>query len=342
MRRAFVVVIAAACACGGGAPESASKSWPEPAKDAIVKTTESGPVKATVAVWPPKPTLGDSIQLRLTVEAQRGVVLDVPFERDVLGGFRVVAYDARHEHGKDGGAIEVRMYELEAPSSGRHRIPPMRLEFVDGRPGTGTGTGKLEILTDEVPIEVGGVSADRTGADLKPAKTTIDPMLGRRSPWPWILGAAAIALVAIAGVYATRAARRRRVVRAQVSAYEAALAALAALERRGAPGADDADAWFVELSAIVRRYLEGRFHVRAPELTTEEFLNEARRSAELDDVHRDRLIEFLERCDRVKFAGWRPAPEESLATLGAARVFVEETRLAEPAAPPAAHVARAA
>ena len=92
---------------------------------------------------------------------------------------------------------------------------------------------------------------------------------------------------------------------------------------------DDAevDAWFVELSAIVRRYLEGRYQVRAPELTTEEFLQEARRAAGLSAEHRDLLTAFLERCDRVKFAGYRPDAEESLATLKAARAFVEDTRL---------------
>ena len=44
------------------------------------------------------------------------------------------------------------------------------------------------------------------------------------------------------------------------------------------------------------------------------------------------LTLFLERCDRVKFAGYRPDTEESLATLKAARGFVEDTRLREPIA----------
>jgi hypothetical protein len=44
------------------------------------------------------------------------------------------------------------------------------------------------------------------------------------------------------------------------------------------------------------------------------------------------LTSFLERCDRVKFAGYRPDADESLATLKAARGFVEDTRLREPIA----------
>ena len=48
---------------------------------------------------------------------------------------------------------------------------------------------------------------------------------------------------------------------------------------------------------------------------------------ELREEHRVLLTQFLERCDRVKFAGYRPDADESLATLAAARGFVEDTRL---------------
>src|SRR6185312_15161858 len=87
-------------------------------------------------------------------------------------------------------------------------------------------------------------------------------------------------------------------------------------------------------SAIVRAYLERRYEIRAPELTTEEFLQEAVRARGLTAEHRAQLTAFLERCDRVKFAGYRPDETESLATLDAARAFVEDTRLRE-AQPPA-------
>jgi hypothetical protein len=50
---------------------------------------------------------------------------------------------------------------------------------------------------------------------------------------------------------------------------------------------------------------------------------------ELTVEHRKLLEAFLERCDRVKFAGYRPDAEESIATLAAARGFVEDTRLRE-------------
>jgi hypothetical protein len=124
---------------------------------------------------------------------------------------------------------------------------------------------------------------------------------------------------------------RRKRIADQRSAYDEAIANLMELTKRGAPDAGTADDWFVELSSIVRTYLERRYEIRAPELTTEEFLLVATARPELDDDHRTMLSEFLDRCDRVKFAGYRPEADESLATLAAARRFVDDTRLREAA-----------
>jgi hypothetical protein len=142
------------------------------------------------------------------------------------------------------------------------------------------------------------------------------------------IGVASLLLVLISGgILLYRALRARRRIQKQRSAYDDAVSALRALEDRGAPDSQTADAWFVELSAIVRRYLEHRYEIRAPELTTEEFLLVATARPELSGDHRGLLTSFLERCDRVKFAGYRPDAQESLATLAAARGFVEDTRL---------------
>ena len=60
---------------------------------------------------------------------------------------------------------------------------------------------------------------------------------------------------------------------------------------------------FVEkISDILRSYLEARFGLLAPRLSTEEFLYEARKADSLGVTRRSVLGEFLFRCDSVKFA----------------------------------------
>jgi hypothetical protein len=336
MRR--LIVLAMLAACGSSDDETienaASVAAPiEAPKDAIAKTTESGPVKATIQVWPAKPTLGDPIYARLEVEAPAGVDIDAPFQEagdQRLGRFRVVGFTRGTKHVAS-GQVHEQTYTLEAQTSGRHRVPPLRFEILDGRGGANEKPKPLEVLTDEVPLDIQPVPAQTAFAPLKPAVGDLDPDVGGTS-WLAILGmASAVVVVGSGSLLAWRALRAKRRIAQQRSAYDEAIAQLRVLGERGAPDAESADGWFVELSAIVRRYLEQRYDIRAPELTTEEFLLVATARPEVSEEHRSMLNDFLERCDRVKFAGYRPEPDESLATLAAAGGFVEDTRIQEAA-----------
>jgi hypothetical protein len=215
-------------------------------------------------------------------------------------------------------------------------VPPLRLEMVDSRSGDHKAKPQ-ELLTDEIPLEIAPVPTETASAELHPALGALDPDVGGTN-WVLVLGIASmIAVIGSGTILALRAARERKRIADQRSAYEEAISNLEQLGRRGAPDAAGADDWFVELSSIVRRYLERRYEIRAPELTTEEFLLVATARPELaaqvaggraerGEDHRTMLSEFLERCDRVKFAGYRPDADESLATLAAARRFVDDTR----------------
>ncbi|HEY0481756.1 MAG TPA: hypothetical protein VGD37_29765 [Kofleriaceae bacterium] len=341
----FAATLAAAAAgchdddTAGSAPAAAVIA---PAKDAIVKTTEVGPVKATIKVWPAKPSLGDAIYARLEIDAPSGIALDAPFQEageQRLGRFRILTFARDTQRKPDGGQHHEQTYTLDAPSSGRQRIPPLRFEFSDARAGAAAATGAgsaagkpQEVLTDEVPLEIAPLPTEAANTPLRAAAGELDPDVGGIG-WLAVLGiASALAIAASGSVLGYRAWRARRRIELQRSAYDDAVSQLRELEHRGPPDDTAADAWFVALSAIVRRYLEQRYEIRAPELTTEEFLQVATARPELTTEHRGLLRSFLERCDRVKFAGYRPDAEESLATLKAARGFVEDTRLREPIA----------
>ena len=86
------------------------------------------------------------------------------------------------------------------------------------------------------------------------------------------------------------------------------------------------DAFYVALSLIVRTYLEDRFGLRSPELTTQEFLTEMGRSPDLARSHQQLLRDFLTQADLVKFAGLRPDEGAVGESIAAAERFLEETR----------------
>jgi hypothetical protein len=80
-----------------------------------------------------------------------------------------------------------------------------------------------------------------------------------------------------------------------------------------------------ESSDILRTYIEARFGLRAPRLSTEEFLFEAEHSPHLDAEHRARLAEFLFRCDRVKFGLGDLDATRMMSLYSAAEDFIRAT-----------------
>jgi hemerythrin len=104
-----------------------------------------------------------------------------------------------------------------------------------------------------------------------------------------------------------------------------ALARLDKLVARPRPNAEAMDDFFVELSDLVRHYLEDHFALHAPELTTEEFLDVAAGSPDLTADHRQFLQRFLRSADRVKFARHVPGQRDVEEILTAVRDFLQQT-----------------
>ena len=210
--------------------------------------------------------------------------------------------------------------------SGEHTIPPITIEFVDRRPGQRTAPedeDAFELLTERLTFRVESVAPESAGADLKPLLGPLDEFGLVQAPrWPW--AAAGVVLVIVAVILALLARRLRTRARDRTP-YEVALGRLDALEARPRPGAGAMDGFFVELSDIVRHYLEDRFRLHAPELTTEEFLDVAASSPDLQRNHRGFLQTFLHSADQVKFARHVPQAADVETALSAVRGFLEQT-----------------
>lgn len=319
-RAAAIALLASLAACQ---PATTVEAPEEPeAGPELSRVTREGPVTASVTLASAAPRLGDPLKLTLTVEAEPGVRIEMPDFGEALGRFSILDFTPRISTGADGGVLARQEYTLRGPASGRQRIPGLRIEYVDERSGD-DGTPR-ELITDELPFEIESVLPEGAVVDtLRPARGPLPSLPGGWWSlwWPWLtLGAAAVAGL----IWGAMAWRPRATERARATAFERALRRLAALEGRGLPVVETIDAWYVELSDIVRRYIEDRHAVRAPELTTEEFLLEARRSVAFSAAHRDLLSTFLANCDRVKFARYSPPEEESRSALEVARRFLSE------------------
>ncbi len=144
--------------------------------------------------------------------------------------------------------------------------------------------------------------------------------------WLWVL----LGCLLVAGIVfmVLRFLKRKAVVPVTPPrpAWEVALESLAGLERSDLIPQGKVKEYYSQLSGIVRWYIEERFDVRAPEMTTEEFMDAVRYSNRLTTAHQKFLIDFLNASDMVKFAKFIPSSEEMHQGLKLARTFVEETR----------------
>jgi hypothetical protein len=118
--------------------------------------------------------------------------------------------------------------------------------------------------------------------------------------------------------------RRRR----QESAVPPSQWALRELQRVRLPAGSteyELEEFYTQLSDVLRRYLDLRYHMPAPEQTTPEFLETMRRSPQLQPEQQAVLRDFLEQCDLVKFARAQPSREEWRKAAETAHAFVEQT-----------------
>jgi hypothetical protein len=159
----------------------------------------------------------------------------------------------------------------------------------------------------------------------------VKPPVAIPSAWAWlgpILIALAVALV-VGLLLAVWRRRRNRLALAvpvvMIPPHVRARERLrGALELIGQP-----KPFCIAISLGLRVYLEERFQLRAPERTTEEFLDELQLSPRLSLRQKESLGDFLARCDLVKFARHEPWETELRALFEAAMRLVDETAAEE-------------
>lgn len=82
--------------------------------------------------------------------------------------------------------------------------------------------------------------------------------------------------------------------------------------------------YYIRISDIIRKYIEGRYKIVALDRTTWELYQEMR-TKRIERLYADKIRDFLEDCDLVKFAKYIPAQKEIEEAYGRAKEIVEIT-----------------
>lgn len=204
-------------------------------------------------------------------------------------------------------------YSITAYAVGKHVIPEIAVRYRQ--------KGKKDWLEKKTkPIEISVITIlpqDRAVTDIKDIK---GPLYFKEFNWTllWIF------LAVLCGIGAFILLRKRMIRTPPKLPHEIAIEELEAIKGAYLKGGDIKE-YYVGVSDCVRRYVERVFAFKAPEMTTEEFLNSLKDSAKLNIGQKDLLKIFLNACDLVKFAKYAPTTAEAQDVFTSAVKFIEET-----------------
>ncbi len=191
-----------------------------------------------------------------------------------------------------------------------------------------SGDIEKEAKSEELHFEVkSALPSESAGSVELPGELLAEPF-----PWMfWSAVAGGILIVCALLVWFWRS-RRHRELPIQVAPIpripplQRALERLAKLRQRRAQSAEEIQDYYVEATSLIREYIEESFGVRAPEMTTEEFLNSSQTSQALQTVEQSMLREFLHHCDLVKFARQPSSPTDREKLLSTMERFLREAK----------------
>jgi hypothetical protein len=289
---------------------------------AIARADDAPPlVTVRAEATPDTTTIGTRVRYTVTVDAPPGIEIVVAQPGERIGDMEIVDFGTEPPAKTPAGRVVFRRWwKLVAWSTGHHLLPSPVVQY---RPPGG------ELATapaDDVGVTVESLlSRAPEGADIRDVKAP-EPIPIDWRPYYW-MGGTLLGLVLLAALAYRLLVRPKRAVAAPPPPppHVVALAALDALRARAFVEKGAFKDFYSTLSDIVRRYLEDRFHVRAPEMTTEEFLLATSRDGRVAAAHRRLLGDFLVESDLVKFARHVPTIADSERAFAAARRFIDDT-----------------
>jgi len=263
-------------------------------------------------------TIGQRIQYTVALTCGKDVAVEFPSAAQTLGDFTVkeAVLKTSVRFGKKRSFCR---YTLEAYTTGELTIPKLAIKY----------KGKADkdwrdILSDEQKVEVKSLLAGASNmTDIRDIKGPV--MVSAQKKLLALLVAVIVSGLAVF-LWGLRRRKKSAPVVQMRLAHEIAFEQLDELRRRDLISQGKITEYFVAVSGIVRHYLENRFNLKAPEMTTDEFLLLLRDGSLLKTEHKTLLKEFLVACDLVKFAKYAPNPQEIDMTYQFARNFVEQTK----------------
>lgn len=176
-------------------------------------------------------------------------------------------------------------------------------------------------LTQEIHVQMDKENLQALKADQQKEVSYNQKRLKSKSfPWNGVLQVIGLLLIFIL-------AKSKNIVPASAHEVQRALSsqarehALQEIERlsRVPPQKDS----YVELSNVLRQFIQRRYQVHSMTITTPEFIKELKNHPVIDEGTRSIIEQFITKIDLVKFSNQEPTPQDYNFSLQFARDFVK-------------------
>ncbi|MFC1639246.1 BatD family protein [Gemmatimonadota bacterium] len=276
-------------------------------------------------------SLGDRLTLTVEVEHLTGQTVVWPALPDTLGSFEVLGAAAGETVVAEGHQTSTMHYALTTFELGELEIPGLDITVADSgavEPQS-LSTAPIRVLVESVGLDEGG--------DIRTVKAPLDMPRNWLLLIPWVLLVCGLIALGYWLYRRYRARDRTPDIRMAPTVparppHEVAYEALDRLEAKHLLERGEIKQYFIEVSEIIRTYLEGRYPIDALEMTSHEVLRELKKVG-LEPEVVDLFPPFFSRSDLVKFAKHRPGPEISKEMIPMARLLIDETRVPDSPAP---------
>ena len=265
-----------------------------------------------------------SVFLRMELKVPHDRSAALPDLRDRVVGFSLAEDFAEEpQKAKDGSTIQVANWRLvPEPCADVYKIKPFAVKGSPVIYKAQSDEGMYSFVAGPIYFEAPDAREPVTGGMETDPQKDLPPLSWRLVGW---VALAVFCLAALAlGLWLGVKYIARRVKEHRMSPIERAWVELDRLLKKGLPGRGRYKDFYVELTMVVRRYVQRKYGIKAPHLTTEEFFAELAKSNNQTTEQANNLRRFLESADLVKFAGVEATPEMADGATESAKDYLSQ------------------
>lgn len=288
-------------------------------KKPLVEDMSWGPVKLTITASPAEVRYDSDILLTIRIESAPNIEVSTPDLSDRLQGFLLSGEYGGEPFTQDGVTIIEKHARMTPVLANEYRLAPMAIIYKDKSkiPAFENWFATRPIVFHAAP-SLKTDSSNNIRDNINPV--WIYPPFKTVSFW-FVLVILAIGFCFLAWKFIRKLHREAQL--RKLSPKERALKELEFLLAKHLPEKNKIKEFYLELTMIVRSYIERAHDIHAPEQTTEEFLFAVSHDARFSKTVVETLKHFLEAADLVKFAAYRPDGHAIQSATETARTYID-------------------